>query len=124
METIALCMSLSEVVKCSIISCHSIIQLPPWYLQSVPESLKTLDNLATVVRALVRHPELQVQEQRNNNNEACRNHARNDAGNVVGSVLGAEHGASNDSTNSTSTDERSGAKRALPLSADVVRLPC
>jgi hypothetical protein len=114
----------SASLKYHIMSCHSVIQPPPQYLQSVPESLQALNYLATVVRALVRHPKLQVQEQRNNNNEPRSNHARNNAGNVVRSILSAENCASDDPTDSTSTDECGGAERALPLPANVVRLPC
>lgn len=42
----------------------------------------------------------------------------------MGLVLGTENSATNDTTNTTSADEGSGAKSALPLATDVVRLPC
>jgi hypothetical protein len=95
-----------------------------WYLQSVSESLKTLDDLATRSCALVRPPELQVHEQSNDNNETSGNHASSDARHVVRSILSAENSATDDSTNTTSTNESSRAESTLPLTADVVSLPC
>ena len=39
-------------------------------------------------------------------------------------VLSTEDSATDDATDTTSTDEGSGAKSTLPLTADVVGLPC
>lgn len=78
-------------------------------LQSVPEALEALDDLATSRGALVGPPELEIQKQCNNDDETGCDHASNDTGDVVGFVLCTENSATDDATNATSTDESSRA---------------
>jgi hypothetical protein len=74
------------------------------YLQSIPEALKALNDLATTVSALVGEPELEIEQQSCDDDESGGDHASSDARNVVRSILGAEDGASDDATDTASAD--------------------
>jgi hypothetical protein len=102
---------------------HNHYYITSTSLQGISESLKTLNDLASSVRALVRPPELEVHEQCNNHDQSSSDHARSDTRHIVRSILSAEDGASNDTTDTSCTDKGSGAESALPLATDVVRLP-
>jgi hypothetical protein len=93
-------------------------------LQSIPEALKTLNDLATSISALVGPPELQVHQQSNDNNETSSDHAGSDTGDIMRRILSTEDSSTDDTTDSTSSDKGSRAQSALPLATDVVRLPC
>jgi hypothetical protein len=73
--------------------------------QSVSEALEALNDLTTIVRTLVRHPELQVQQQRNDNNQPSSYHAGSNARNVVRSVLSAKDGSADDTTHAASANK-------------------
>jgi hypothetical protein len=98
------------------------IQLPT--LQCVSETFKALDDFAAGIRALVRHPKLQVHEQCDDHNQPCGNHASGNTGHIVWSILGTEDCSANDSTDTSCTDKSSRTESTLPLATNIVRLPC
>lgn len=102
---------------------HSYQTMTRRCLQGIPEALKTLDDLATSIGALVSPPEFQIHKKSNDDDKTGSDHASGNARNVVRLVLGSEDCASYNPTNTTSADEGSGAESALPLAADVVGLP-
>jgi len=86
--------------------------------------MESLDDLASSSSSLVGTVELEIQQQRDDNDQCTSNqrgiHTRSVA---RGLVLFAEYCATNDSTNAASTDKGGRGKCTLPLSADIVGLP-
>lgn len=94
------------------------------HLQSVPETDETLNGLAASIRAAVGPHELQVEEKRDDNDEGTGDHGGDHTRVVVRLVLLTEDGGANDTTNAAEADESGTAESTLPLSTNVVRLPC
>lgn len=93
-------------------------------LESVAETCKTLNHLATGRSPLVGPHELEVQHERDDNNQSTRNHSRHDSRAISGLILRSENSATNNTTNTSSADQGCGAQCSLPLATDVVSLPC
>lgn len=85
--------------------------------------MKTLDGFSTSLGSLVGAIELEVQCQRNEDDQSTGDHAGDDARVIRGFVLLTEDSTSNDSTNATSSDQGRGAECTFPLPTDVVCLP-
>jgi hypothetical protein len=85
--------------------------------------VKTLDNLATSSSSLVGAVELEVQQQRDDDNQHTGAQSSVDTGTVAWLVLFSENSRPNDASDATSTDEGSRSESTLPLSTDVVGLP-
>lgn len=89
----------------------------------ISESMKTLDGFSTSFGSLVGAIELEVQCQRNDDDQSTGDHAGNDSRVIGGFILLTEDSTSNDSANTTSSDQGRGAKCSFPLATDVVCLP-
>ena len=93
-------------------------------LVGISEAMHALNHLPTGRSSLVRTVKLEVQSQCDDNDQSAREHARDDARMVVRLILITEHCAANDATDATGSDQGSGAQSTLPLTTDVVCLPC
>lgn len=92
-------------------------------LQSVSETVKTLDNLATSSSSLVGAVELEIQQQGDDDNQHTGAQSSVDTGTVAWLVLFSENSRPNDASDAASTNEGSRGESTLPLSTDVVGLP-
>jgi len=93
-------------------------------LQGVSEPSQTLNDLSASISALVGPPELQVQHHGDDHDQSAGSDGCVHAWTVRWLVLRTENGATNDTTHSSHANKSRRAKSSLPLTTDVVCLPC